>query len=63
MPQIETTLPDVKVHAHTFRFIPPEMTDKYKIPNPCTTCHTEKSTGWAKEALRQWPEHSPWVSE
>ena len=63
MPQIETTLPDVKVHAHTFRFITPEMTDKYKIPNPCTSCHAEKSTGWAKEALRQWPEHSPWVSE
>jgi predicted CXXCH cytochrome family protein len=63
MPQIETTLPDVKVHAHTFRFITPEMTDKYKIPNPCTTCHTGKSTDWAKEALRQWPEHSPWVSE
>ena len=63
MPQIETTLPDVKVHAHTFRFITPEMTDKYKIPNPCKSCHTDKSTGWATEALRQWPEHSPWVSE
>jgi hypothetical protein len=22
-----------------------------------------KSTGWATEALRQWPEHSPWVAE
>jgi hypothetical protein len=44
MPQIETTLADVKVHAHTFRFITPEMSDKYKIPNPCTSCHTDKST-------------------
>jgi predicted CXXCH cytochrome family protein len=63
MPQIETTLADVKVHAHTFRFITPEMSDKYKIPNPCTSCHTDKSTGWATEALRHWPECSPWRVE
>src|SRR5436853_72260 len=29
MPAIETTIADVKVHAHTFRFISPEMSDKY----------------------------------
>jgi len=23
------------------------MTDKYKMPNPCTSCHTDKSTEWA----------------
>jgi predicted CXXCH cytochrome family protein len=63
MPQIQTTLPDVKVHAHTFKFITPEMTDKYSIPNPCTLCHTDKSTAWAKEAIRRWPERSPWRVE
>jgi predicted CXXCH cytochrome family protein len=63
MPQIETTLADVRVHAHTFRFITPEMSDKYKIPNPCTSCHTDRSTGWATEALRHWPERSPWRVE
>jgi predicted CXXCH cytochrome family protein len=63
MPQIETTLADVKVHAHTFRFITPEMSDKYKIPNPCNSCHTDKSTAWATEALRHWPERSPWRVE
>jgi predicted CXXCH cytochrome family protein len=63
MPQIETTLGDVKVHAHTFKFITPEMSDKYKIPNPCTSCHADKSTGWATEALRHWPERSPWRVE
>src|SRR6266480_780234 len=51
---------DVKVRAHTFAFISPAMTDKYKIPNPCTCCHTDKSTAWATEALRHWPERSPW---
>lgn len=60
MPQIETTIANVKVRAHTFAFISPGMTDKYKIPNPCTSCHTDKSTAWAAEALRHWPERSPW---
>ena len=60
MPQIETTIADVKVHAHTFRIVTPEMTDKYGIPNPCTSCHTEKSTAWATEVLSHWPERSPW---
>jgi predicted CXXCH cytochrome family protein len=60
MPKIETTIADVKVRAHTFAFITPAMTDKYKIPNPCTSCHTDKSTAWATEAMRQWPERSPW---
>ena len=46
--------------SHTFKFITPAMTDKYKIPNPCTSCHTDKSTAWANDAMRQWNERSPW---
>jgi predicted CXXCH cytochrome family protein len=61
MPAIETEgVPGMFVHAHTFRFISPAMTDKYKIPSPCTSCHTDKSTAWAENAMRQWPERSPW---
>jgi predicted CXXCH cytochrome family protein len=61
MPAIETEGPaHTMVHAHTFRFITPAMTDKYKIPNPCTSCHTDKSTQWATDAMRQWNERSPW---
>ncbi len=63
MPKIETTLGDVKVRAHTFAALSPVMTDKYQIPNPCTSCHTDKSTVWALETLRQWPERSPWRLE
>jgi hypothetical protein len=48
------------VHAHTFRFIYPDMTDKYKIPNPCSACHQDKSTAWAREAMSRWPGRSPW---
>lgn len=62
MPKIEVTVANVMVSAHTFRFIPPEMTDKYKIPNSCTTCHTGKTTSWAEAAIKQWPQHSPWQS-
>lgn len=61
MPQIESEgPPNTFVSSHTFRFITPEMTDKYGIPNPCTSCHKDKSTAWATEAMRSWPERSPW---
>lgn len=59
MPKIESEgVPDAYVHAHTFRFISPGMTDKYNIPNPCTSCHTDKSTVWVKDAMSRWPEQS-----
>jgi hypothetical protein len=61
MPKIETEgVPGAYVHAHTFRFITPAMTEQFKIPNPCTTCHAEKSPAWAEEAMSHWPEWSPW---
>jgi predicted CXXCH cytochrome family protein len=61
MPNIETEgVPGAFVHAHTFRFVSPSMTDKLKIPNPCTSCHADKSTAWAKAAMDHWPERSPW---
>lgn len=63
MPKIATTLGDVKVRAHTFAVLSPGMTDKYQIPNLCTSCHTGESTAWAIEALRRWPEPSPWRLE
>jgi predicted CXXCH cytochrome family protein len=64
MPAIETEGPaNTMVHAHTFRFISPAMTDKYKIPNPCTSCHADKSTAWATNELSKWPERSPWRLE
>jgi predicted CXXCH cytochrome family protein len=63
MPKIEVTIPGVFVSAHTFAFITPAMTDKYKIPNPCTTCHTDKTTAWASAAMRHWPERSPWRAD
>lgn len=63
MPKIEQTIADVNVRSHTFKFISPTMTDEFKIPNPCTGCHTDKTTDWAREALRGWPGISPWRLE
>ena len=63
MPKIEVTIPGVFLSAHTFAFISPAMTDKYKIPNPCTSCHMDKTTAWAADAMRHWTDESPWRME
>jgi hypothetical protein len=60
MPKVEQTIADINVRSHTFNFIAPEMTDLYKMPNSCNSCHTDKTTAWAREALRGWPGVSPW---
>jgi predicted CXXCH cytochrome family protein len=61
MPQIETEgPPNTLVRSHTFKFILPSSTVKYKIPNPCTSCHADKSPEWAAAAILQWSERSPW---
>jgi predicted CXXCH cytochrome family protein len=60
MPKIEQTIADVNVRSHTFRFITPGMTDELKIPNPCTGCHTDRTTEWVRTALKGWSGTSPW---
>jgi predicted CXXCH cytochrome family protein len=60
MPKIAETISDQKVRSHTFHFVTPNETDSLKIPNACNTCHTDKSTEWAKAALESWPDRSPW---
>jgi predicted CXXCH cytochrome family protein len=60
MPKIEQTIADVNIRSHTFRFISPAETDALKVPNACNVCHTDKSTQWARDALKTWPNVSPW---
>ncbi len=60
MPAIEQTIANVNVRSHTFNFITPRMTDDLKVPNPCTGCHTDRTTEWARQALRGWTNISPW---
>jgi predicted CXXCH cytochrome family protein len=64
MPKIEQTIADVNVRSHTFAFIPPEMTDQFKIPNSCTSsCHQDQSTDWVRRTLRTWSNVSPWRNQ
>jgi predicted CXXCH cytochrome family protein len=61
MPKIATQgVPGSFVSSHTFKFISPTMTDKYKIPNACTSCHADRSTNWATKELMTWKTTSPW---
>jgi len=60
MPKIEQTITGANVRSHTFRFISPARTEALKMPNSCNTCHQDKSAAWALEALKQWPNASPW---
>lgn len=61
MPKIETQgVPGAFVRSHTFKFITPAMTDKYKIPNACASCHKDKSNAWTTEELLKWKGSSPW---
>ena len=60
MPKIAQTLGDVRVRSHTFRFVPPALTERSKVPNACTGCHVDKSDAWATSALRGWQGTSPW---
>lgn len=63
MPKIEQEIANVNVRSHTFDVVTPAMTEAYKIPNSCNSCHTDRSTAWAQEALAQWTNVSPWRVE
>jgi hypothetical protein len=60
MPKIEQTIADINVRSHTFKFIPPPATELLKVPNSCNSCHTDQTARWAKDALKTWPQFSPW---
>ncbi len=60
MPLVQQTIANVNVRSHTFKFISPAMTGRYGVPNPCTTCHKDRSNEWANEALKSWPSVRAW---
>jgi Tfp pilus assembly protein PilF len=39
---------------HSIRIPRPDLSDKLGTPNACNQCHTDKTTRWATETLRQW---------
>ena len=60
MPKIAQTLGNNYVSSHTFRFNSPRLTEQFGIPNPCTSCHTDKSNEWALAQLKSWSTTSSW---
>ena len=60
MPLIARTIADVNVRSHTFRFISPVTTERLGVPSPCISCHQDRSSHWAIDALKKWPSVSPW---
>jgi predicted CXXCH cytochrome family protein len=60
MPKIEQTIANVNVRSHAFKFITPTEGERLKMPNSCTSCHTDKTVAWANDALKTWKEFSPW---
>jgi predicted CXXCH cytochrome family protein len=60
MPKIAQTIGTVMVRSHTFKFITPAAAEALNMPDPCTTCHTDRTKAWATSALRSWTEFSAW---
>ena len=60
MPLIAQTIKDNFVASHTFRFITPTLTEQAGVPNPCTSCHKDKTNAWAAKELQGWKTVSPW---
>ena len=58
--RIARTIGDVSVRSHAFRFVSPADTERYGVPNPCTSCHADETDEWALDELRRWPQFSPW---
>jgi predicted CXXCH cytochrome family protein len=60
MPKVEQEMANTNVRSHTFKFIAPAEADRLKMPNSCTSCHTDKNVAWASDELKMWKEFSPW---
>ncbi|MDQ2833101.1 MAG: cytochrome c3 family protein [Acidobacteriota bacterium] len=62
MPKIASEgVPGSFVSSHSFKFITPAMTEKYQMPNACTSCHKDQNTAWATASMRHWSQQSPWT--
>lgn len=47
-------------HDHSFRIPRPDQSIVLGTPNACTTCHSDKSATWARDAIKGWvstPKH------
>ncbi len=40
---------------HSFRIPRPDVAEQLSIPDACTNCHKDKSSGWSANAIEKWP--------
>jgi len=60
MPKIAQEFTTTNIRSHTFKVIAPADAAREKMPDSCTSCHTDKDPAWATNALKTWKEFSPW---
>lgn len=44
-------------HDHSFRIPRPDLTTSLGVPNACTSCHVDRTAGWASQTIRQHYPH------
>lgn len=47
---------------HSLRIPRPDLTLKFRTPNACNQCHTDKSAQWATDAIAAWTGKKPELS-
>jgi tetratricopeptide (TPR) repeat protein len=50
----ETYMGVDKRHDHSFRVPRPDLSERFDVPNACTSCHAGKTPAWASAALDTW---------
>lgn len=52
-------------HDHVFRVPRPDLSEKYGVPNACTSCHKDKSNSELAKAIQKWygPKRAPHFAE
>lgn len=53
MPKRNYMVVDIR-HDHGFRVPRPDISVKLGTPNPCGSCHADKSADWAVSAIQRW---------
>jgi predicted CXXCH cytochrome family protein len=44
---------------HSLRIPRPDLSVKLGVPNPCTSCHADRSARWAAQTVERWYGHTP----
>jgi Cytochrome c552/Cytochrome c554 and c-prime len=42
------------IRDHSISVPAPENTDRFRIPNACNVCHSDRTAGWATATIKEW---------